>query len=163
MKTFIITTILSLIASNTYAYCKEISPGEFESTNSLRLPSARTHTTAWNNDYVVTNISNTNVTVRMQFTDVNGNEYTPQQVVYSYNFSSDNSPINLINGAQLQPGETGRLNIDDPSTLDLGIGKITWSSNECIYEALMVRHINQFSASGRYSSGIVDLNGGHAF
>ena len=163
MKKLVFLAVVQLLSVFAYSYCKETSPGVFESSNSMRFAAAFTTGNNWYNDFMVTNISDAPVVVKITLTDDNGNAYFPTSMNYQSNFSNGNTPVDLENGALLLPGELGRMTIRDPSTYYINVGTISWQSNECIYEAIMLRHRNTYSDSGRITVSELSLNDGQPF
>ena len=65
-KQFILILWLAALAGVVHGYCKEVAPGQFESTNSLMLPLTHTLGNAWHSDYWITNISDVDITFFMK-------------------------------------------------------------------------------------------------
>jgi hypothetical protein len=135
----------------------------YKYTNSILTPPLVTAGTAWSGSYIMTNVSSYPITIKFNNTDVNGNIYTPFSVTYADNFSAANTPLNLTQGAVLQPGHAGTLTINDPSTVLINVGKISWFSDVCLSDALMVSYVNQFNLSPRITRSLFPLNNGFPF
>lgn len=133
------------------------------SSGGIKTPAFVTSGANWAGVFDITNTSEVPITVRMAFTDVNGLEYTPYSLVYYHNFDATNTPINPEYGATLQPGAMGTIVIKDDNTNRVNVGKLSWSANACINEAVMATMFNQYNHSNRYDSGWVPLNNGKPF
>lgn len=157
-----VTHVLSLPAQ-TSPHCYEDENGQTVASNGLYIPTSVTSGSSWTMAYDITNVSDVPITVKLQFTNSNGQPYTPYSVSYWENFSGTNTPIDLSAGAVLQPGQLGIILIRDPAPERINVGKMTWFANTCIHEALMVTSWNQYSDSSRYSSGLFYFNGGKPF
>ena len=154
--------LAGMFVSSAHAvnYC----PETVFSSNSIQTPIMFTQGIYWAGGIYVTNVSDVPIVVKYELTDMNGEPYTPYSVLNNYNFSSSNTPLNLIDGATLQPGEMGRVFIKDDNTEVINVGKITWSADACLDEALMVNFYNQYNIGGKaYDSGWMPLNGGKPF
>ena len=77
-------------------------------------------------------------------------------------FSENNSPLDG-NSAVLLPGEMGRVNVLDPGTGHVNVGKISWHSDSCIYRGLMVRARNRYVDGAGRLGDVFYLNGGMPF
>jgi len=161
MRNFVIFIFLQFASVLAFSYCKELSPGQYESSNSMIIPQAFT-LNQWNSDIFVTNVSDSPVSVTLTFSNDEGERYSPVQVSYDSKFTATNTPLDS-NGALLMPGEMGRITILDDSTRYINIGEIAWHSNECIFEAIFVKHRNVYFDSSRFESGEFVLNGGLPF
>lgn len=152
----LIFTIITLVVFSAQAqannYCS--------SSNSISTPPFFT-VSNWFGYFHIVNVSDQPVTVKMEFTDTNGNPYGPTTVYYAENFSASNSPINLTQGATLQPGELGEINIHDNGVRSVNVGKITWYAESCLDEALVATLRSHNSSP--LSSNLILLNGGKAF
>lgn len=137
--------------------------GQWVSGNEIRTPGFVTSGPYWTGWFEITNVSDRPITIRMAFTDVDGNEYTPYSVSYHHHFNASNTPINLTFGGTLQPGQLGLLGIKDDATNRVNIGKLEWSADGCINEAVMATMYNQYNHTSEYDSGWLPLNGGMAF
>lgn len=98
--------------------------------------------------------------MKLFLTDVNGNSYLPNSATYDDNFSQTNTPIDTTVGATLTPGQLGEIIIDDPSTIQINVGKIYWYSDHCLENAILATQLNVFSSSGRYSGQRFEFNQG---
>ncbi len=161
MKIINLTTILAALFYSTFTMAVCQLP--LKDSNSRIFPSMITPGGGWSGGFVITNISEVPVKVTLEQTDVDGNGYTPYSVSYTGHFNASNTPLNLINGATLQPGQLGTLNIADPATPIINIGYINWEADSCIENALLVTFYNQYNISAKYSSGRFQLNNGLPF
>jgi hypothetical protein len=113
--------------------------------------------------FEVTNVSDQPITVKMEFTDMDGVEYTPYSLTYQGHFNASNTPINLSYGATLQPGQLGLIGIKDDATPRVNVGKLSWTADTCISEAVMATMYNQYNHTSEYDSGWFPRHGGKAF
>lgn len=161
MKSLKLYTFVSalLFSASSLAVCQL----PLKDSDSRIFPSMITPGGGWSGGFVVTNISDVPVKITLEQTDTDGNGYTPYSVSYTGHFNASNTPLNLIDGATLQPGQLGTLNIADPATAMINIGYINWEADSCIKNALLVTFYNQYNASSKYSSGRFHLNNGLPF
>jgi hypothetical protein len=147
------------LSFNSAAVCKLSD----KMSNSMITPIVTTSGTGWSSGFNITNISDVPITVKLEFTNVNGGLYTPSSTAYVHNFSSANNPLDLTNGAVLQPGELGQVRVLDPSTIHINVGYLSWESSTCIPYALMTTIANQYNISGKYSVDLFRMNNGMPF
>ncbi len=155
MKNKIISAILlSVVSGMSVAECQG-------SHGSMHLPVLKMHQSNWSAGFLVNNVSDSTVTVKMSYTDHNGQSYS-QTYRYFANFSSANSPTNS-DGATLNPGTLGRIHFNNTGSRYLANGKISWYSDACIDEAITVGYYNQVSESSRYDASLNYLNDSQPF
>lgn len=162
MKKLILATALCFSASFLNAAEQTCYVDTLGSENTIFAPAANTNGN-WSVEYTLTNISSKPVNVKLEFTNINGQNHSPSGVSYFGNFDSTNDPSNLATGAVLQPGELGRLILNDDTVTMIGPTKISWSADTCLQEALVASFNNQFSTTSRLDRGLVFLNNGKAF
>lgn len=161
--------LMSSVASagySDYQLCNEYGSEYTNGSSGERYtPSFVTNTSAWLGQYIITNVSNETVKVKLEFTDWQGAAYTPTSVTYGTpsNFTATNTPLNLINGGELLPGQLGIVTINDNNNSVVNVGKLSWTSEGCVDKALMVSFRNRFTKSGHQDNNWFYMNDGQPF
>ena len=145
---------LSLFSTSSFAesYCS--------SSNSIMTPPFFT-VSNWFGYFHITNVSDQPITVKMEFTNTNGNAYSPTTIYYAENFSASNTPVNLQAGAVLQPGQMGEINIHDNGVRSINVGKLSWYADSCLDKAVYATLRSHNSSP--LSSNLILLNNGKPF
>ena len=162
MKQIAIVLCLQLISTFTFAYCKEISPGVYESSNWMDIPMLIANGASWSGFFYVTNVSDEVITVKTEFSTPDGVSDLPSVAAYGFSFSGLNTPVSE-EGAVLMPGEMGFFRIADVPTQHVNVGKISWYSDSCIYKGIIAKILNERTGSSIYSQGQFYFNNGQAF
>ncbi|MCV2885269.1 hypothetical protein OE749_11255 [Aestuariibacter sp. AA17] len=113
--------------------------------------------------YVITNISNETINVKVALNNPDGPIESPSANQYKFHFSTANTPLSA-EGAMLEPGQQGEFYFHT-YTQDIGVGKISWESKSktCIDKAVFASTIAYYSVSGRYGYTLNAVNGGQPF
>ena len=163
MKNIIGFIFLSLLSSLSFGFCKETEPGIYESSNWMKIPPFFVTQGVHRSFFYLTNISDAVITVSIEFTDKEGDEFIPGALVYSWSFSASNSPIASSPDAVLLPGQSGRVEIVSAPDGFVSVGRISWHAEGCVYEGLIAKLFSYYvDSTGRFSDALY-VNGGMPF
>jgi len=145
-------------------HCYPLEHGEngLGSTNAFHLPHFFT-SGVWLANYYVTNTSDKPVNVKYRFKLGDGSAHQPRGVNLSESFNTGNNPLSTdTGGAILQPGQTGRVRIEDDNLGSVLTGTIHWQADSCIGHALVASARSTYWGSSSFNTTIF-LNGGNPF
>jgi len=107
------------------------------------------------------------VNVKYRFKLGDGSAYQPRNADLLESFNTGNNPLSTdTGGAILQPGQTGRVRIENDNLGTVLTGTVHWQADSCIGHALVASARSSYwGASNINGSGIttIFLNGGNPF
>ena len=148
------TLIMTTLSTASWAQCTG-------SNGAMHLPILQMQTSSWTGGILVNNVSDEDITVKISYTDHNGQSFSGSYQYFA-NFSASNTPAST-SGANLSPGTLGRIHYNNNGNRYLSNGKITWYSDACIDEAITVAYYNQMSQTSRYDGNLFYLNDAQPF
>ena len=165
---FVVSSLCFSISSYAAIECYPLEgvEGGMGSQNTIVIPPFRAHGTT-RFDMIVSNIGHIPVNVNLRLIDQNGNYHLPNNLSFSHNFSSVNSPVERLDGtggASLKSLEIGFVRITDTVHSGHFTGFLTWQADRCLTEpTLSVTLQNSVWGGSYYDGGFITVNGGNPF
>lgn len=150
-------TLIGLFAASTTVLAETC-----ESSGSAYVHSPGYAGGGFTSGYIITNVSNEPVNVKVQLREPNGIVSNVSADNYKFHFSSVNDPLSA-SGTTLEPGQQGAIYFLNDR--DLGVAKISWNANAegCINDALFASTVSYYIATGKYGYTVNSVNGGKPF